>query len=109
MLGSLMSCLRSSGRTGAADVAVFEVAVATAAATAAVVACLSVIPTTSVAGRLWMTNYVGGVQATAVRGDTLFIGGDFDELLPYTGSAAPIDPVTGITVGSPSPVRSVTT
>ena len=25
------------------------------------------------------------------------------------GSAAPIDPVTGITVGSPSPVRSVTT
>ena len=41
----------------------------------------------------WVTD--GGVEATAKRGNTLYIGGKFNKVAPRTGSAAAFDATSG--------------
>ena len=76
----------------------------------AALACLSTTPgAAQLRDDLWMTNYAGNVLTSAVQDGILYLGGDFREIVPYTGSAAPLDPVTGLVEGAPPAVRSVTT
>jgi hypothetical protein len=51
--------------------------------------------------RFWTTN--GTVNATALSGNTLYIGGDFDYVGPYTGGGVPLGAATGVVLpGFPS-------
>lgn len=55
---------------------------------------------------LWMADG-GDVKAVAVDGPTLYLGGAFTSVVPYTGYGAPLDPVSGQVIGRPPVVDLV--
>ena len=46
----------------------------------------------------WDTN--GTVRCFATKGDTLFVGGDFTHVGPFTGGLLPVDATTGSSAAS---------